>query len=356
MKTKTLLSFFFYFGCCALLLAQQDLLDDKNVSWIAEWTTDYNLLDIPEDDAAFMGRSPLATYIVEKMYQAPNAIGFAKGYDAVSPFWKLLLIDWLQYYDLGNAYQDADLSEKVTPDFYQQKLVSLDTVVTFDPLTYFEQLTVVRNEVAPASLVGLRLRHCLYLDQDEVLKYRLLAWTPLLMEEDDLGQPQGVVPTFWFPATEATDPDKLRSSPDVALVVEAKQRNQQLALKKRDDLRGVFDPLSFFSQVFNDTSIPLYSTDGSYYPIAKQERTFLIEGSVDTVTTFSPDTYQEVVQVIKNRPYVESIEEIRLVLRWFWDARSRKLYYEFVGYAPVQSVRDSEGMFKYYRPLVYIKS
>ncbi|MCB9282954.1 MAG: hypothetical protein H6563_02685 [Lewinellaceae bacterium] len=76
---------------------------------------------------------------------------------------------------------------------------------------------------------------------------------------------------------------------------------------------------------------------------------------MDTVITFNVETYEERIQIIRRPELPKSLVSVRFVVRWFYDDRLRRLYYEPVGLAPMAKVNDDEGNFLYSKPTFYWK-
>lgn len=69
--------------------------------------------------------------------------------------------------------------------------------------------------------------------------------------------------------------------------------------------------------------------------------------------TFDPETYEEKI-TIKPRNCIGQIEKIRFVQNWYYDERRGRLYVRLVGIAPLAAIRDSDGNFRYFKPLYYL--
>ena len=79
-----------------------------------------------------------------------------------------------------------------------------------------------------------------------------------------------------------------------------------------------------------------------------------IGSSVDTVTTFDPETYEEQIQIVSNDLNPEDVKRFRLKEIWFFDQESSTLQVRIMGIAPLLDERDENGNFKYERPLFWV--
>jgi len=76
---------------------------------------------------------------------------------------------------------------------------NIDTVITFDPETYEEQVQIVRNDLNPEDVKQFRLKEVWFFDENESkLKVRILGIAPLIDVKDDNGNYRFTKPMFWI--------------------------------------------------------------------------------------------------------------------------------------------------------------
>ena len=94
--------------------------------------------------------------------------------------------------------EDDKFSIPLTPDEVASKGASIDTVITFDPETYEEQIQVVRNELNPEDIKRFRLKEIWFFDQESsTMQVRILGIAPLYDVTDDNGNFLYENPMFW---------------------------------------------------------------------------------------------------------------------------------------------------------------
>ena len=76
--------------------------------------------------------------------------------------------------------------------------------------------------------------------------------------------------------------------------------------------------------------------------------------SVDTVTTFDPETYEETIQVVRNELNPEDIKRFRIKEVWFFDEETSTLQVRILGIAALQDVKDDNGNFLYELPMFWV--
>jgi gliding motility associated protien GldN len=94
--------------------------------------------------------------------------------------------------------EDDEFSSPLTPTEVAAKSASIDTVITFDPETYEEQLQVVRNELNPDDVKRYRIKEVWFFDKESsTLNVRILGIAPLIDVNDDSGNFLYENPLFW---------------------------------------------------------------------------------------------------------------------------------------------------------------
>ncbi len=103
-------------------------------------------------------------------------------------------------------------------------------------------------------------------------------------------------------------------------------------------------------------NITAYSTDDDKftYPLTPDE-VAAQSASQDTIITFDPDTYEEVVKIVRNDINYEDVKRFRVKEVWFFDEESSKLGVRILGIAPLLDVKDKNtGVFIREQPMFWI--
>ena len=75
---------------------------------------------------------------------------------------------------------------------------SVDTVITFDPETYEENIAVVRNDLNPEDVKRYRVKEIWFFDEESsTVQVRILGIAPLKDVTDDNGNFRYEQPMFW---------------------------------------------------------------------------------------------------------------------------------------------------------------
>jgi gliding motility associated protien GldN len=103
-------------------------------------------------------------------------------------------------------------------------------------------------------------------------------------------------------------------------------------------------------------NITAYSTDDDKftYPLTPDE-VAAQSASQDTIITFDPDTYEEVVKIVRNDINYEDVKRFRVKEVWFFDEESSRLGVRILGIAPLLDVKDKNtGVFIREQPMFWI--
>ncbi|MEM1322101.1 MAG: gliding motility protein GldN [Bacteroidota bacterium] len=94
--------------------------------------------------------------------------------------------------------EDDKFSNKLQPGEVASMGATVDTVITFDPETYEEQIQVVRNELNPEDVKRFRVKEVWFFDEEtSTLQVRILGIAPLIDVKDDNGNFRYEKPMFW---------------------------------------------------------------------------------------------------------------------------------------------------------------
>ncbi|MEM1217726.1 MAG: gliding motility protein GldN [Bacteroidota bacterium] len=102
--------------------------------------------------------------------------------------------------------EDDKFTMPLTPGEVASKGASIDTVITFDPETYEEQIQVVRNELNPEDVKRFRVKEIWFFDEEtSTLQVRILGIAPMIDVTDENGNFLYEQPMFWVYYPEARE-------------------------------------------------------------------------------------------------------------------------------------------------------
>ncbi|MEO1437772.1 MAG: hypothetical protein AAFV80_19690, partial [Bacteroidota bacterium] len=238
--------------------------------------------------------------------------------------------------------------ELLTPTEVESKLcIIADSIVSFNPSTYEKQITFVRyytGEIITSYLVKQRW---IYDKSTHNLSTEVLGMTPLLNYENEKRA------LFWIPfdqkskALDINDKDQIWVKYNVHPI----QFNESELLSGDE-----FDTLKrlMIEAVKGKEIIPYKGFYNEYEKLEEDDWRIFLEGSVDTIITFHPETYKEQLNVVQNLPIeLKEIAFLRTTQFWYFDQKRMTLNAKVVDWAPY--VQVTSGYSKYYKPLFKIK-
>jgi len=331
----------FFFLVPALLPAQSDFLKNPDILRAAEIEQDW-VVDIPSLETEW--EEGITTL---KLLRTENNAGYWS-----SPYLAELVFEAMTS---GKLPVFKDPACTIPVDFLEMISAFKDTVSTFDPETYEEKTQVYYYEPNPLyDFKAWRLRQILAYHKDATWSTSVEAIAPLFLIKNKEGDSLGVRPLCWF------RPDNKRQKLTSNNIVWAKQcinkqPKTQVPANPTHPVKitpGFQNPVPhLLGMLENDMKKTFYDT-WSNKPLSVSERKSML-AKTDTVVTFDPETYEEKVQVVRNELNPDNIRHLRLVQTWYWDERRHRLSICLDAVAPVIEVLDSQGNFRFLRPLFY---
>lgn len=94
--------------------------------------------------------------------------------------------------------EDDKFTAPLTPQEVASKGASIDTIITFDPETYEEQIQIVTNDLNPDDVKRYRIKEIWFFDKESsTLQVRILGIAPIIDVTDDNGNWLYEQPVFW---------------------------------------------------------------------------------------------------------------------------------------------------------------
>ena len=120
------------------------------------------------------------------------------------PFFTILMDGAINEEITVYSTEDDKFTAPLTPDEVASMGATVDTVITFDPETYEEQIQVVRNDLNPEDVKRFRIKEIWFFDEESsTLQVRILGIAPLIDVKDENGNFRYEKPMFWVYYPEA---------------------------------------------------------------------------------------------------------------------------------------------------------
>lgn len=339
-----------FFGLLSPTLAQYaDLLSDRNISWVAEYTADFTLSPLNAESIYYDSGSDMDNELnVMQLRDAPQANGLFNQ-QALEQFFSKQMLDAI---GAGNylLYEDEQLEIPISTDKIAGYLTRVDTVAGPDPETYDDPgYVIVSNKLSPGDVKSFKVRQVFFYNKTEkTFGSRILAMAPVIYVYNPAGF-SGIKILFWVKIETPKNTLKVMP-PDVQYAFETKMKGnapgaQDFILKK-----GRMD---FLSLIVNEVTRPSHAIlNRDFIPIDPAKLQEYVQ-STDTITTYNPETFEEQIQIVQSNA-IKDVNQIGFVQHWFFDDRKKLLFNRIVAVAPLITVNDPEGNFQYTKPLFYM--
>ncbi len=346
------------FSLLPLLLAAQyeRILNDPDVIWAAEIDLRFDLENYGPDSLRVSEAYLLKKRSTDTGRPYPTEPGFGqKIFEAVrAGHWEA----W--------AWEPGDSLRLLAQAEAVGRLVERDTATIVDCETGLTRNVSIENDFNPEDVVALRARQLLFFSQKTgEFDVYTLAIAPVVRKYIRYGLPtEGVeaktwlwdyVP-FWL-KTPPYSPKKHRKKPslddpNISLAYRMKTVRNSLELDSLQPMKDFRHPVMqrLLDRAKADADFKIEDSDGEPLDRAARQSFFF---ETDTVVTFDPETYEEVLKVVNKDVNAEACPRLRLLQDWFWDDRSHRLVVRLHAFAPLREHYDSEGYFRFESPLFW---
>ena len=241
------------------------------------------------------------------------------------------------------AYSIVEKS-KLTVSEIKGMVSSIDTVISFNPVTFEERVHIVES-VSNLTDCGCYKIEQLWSKNGQQITASIIGITPIISRED--GNEQEL---FWIPVNQI-EIENLINNPSISWV---KMNSEYMPNEKSFQLKKAIwdDPKNNKTPIYEYHSNPLPYKE-------KLEDTFitkyLLNPSKDTVVTFNPETLVEKMSIYENEPTeYEDVKYLKIHQIFYIDDITKSIGSKLIGLSPVIEVKNAEDNVKYTQPLYQI--
>lgn len=331
------------------------LQKDPNILWIGEtmvdYTPDYSSPEASKQLVESMKELGLPTKNIVKILKLQ-----LQDLDAYRGSFHRLNYKMYSNTDAMVCYEDAALTKKYTVEALRNKNHIVDTILTFDPQTFEEIVQVVVSDADPNQIMAFRVKQLIYYDQKAAtLKTIPLAIAPMVKTYEGKSKIASLSPAFWFQPLYFDQLPNLNSTE----ISYAKRTYRTLSDDAIKILKGKLTLGEVLETMVEDLKKNAatkhvgyaYSSDG-HVSFSKEEIESM-GNSVDTIITFDPVTFDEIIQVVHHSLDAKKMKKVRLLQDWVWNEETKQLGIRFVGFAPIVDRVDDNNNFLNSGPLFY---
>jgi len=338
----------------------EQILDNADISWAAETYTLY----APNLNTYQVKRTEMETrYSIEgrnvpeiiKLQNSSHTHSF--GQNPTSLAAKLLSLDPNSI----KAYKDADLQEQYDLAAFNNitKKHHIDTIITFDPNTFKEVTKVFVRELSPHDIHTFKVKQVIhYNEKTGQLGVTPTAIAPVENVYDRNGQLVASVPLFWLSIKVFSEQMDLNSH-DITWVKRIARTIDQKDLKviKGNQTIGeIFGKMIEFGGKNAEKTAFYHTFSSRSLQAMTADEVRNMGNSIDTIITFDPNTFDEIVQVVHNQVDPTTISQMRVVQEWVFDRSTQTISIALLLYAPIIKRYDDAGNFLNSGPMFYRKA
>ncbi|MCC6458988.1 MAG: hypothetical protein IT260_00865 [Saprospiraceae bacterium] len=332
------------------------ILNDPDVIWAAEVTLDFVVEPefIPIDSGVFYEQYNLSVPL--KLQNANAATPDEEGVLLASK-----LMAWCRDPDLP-AYAAPEDPLPLADTLRQARLRAVssdnDSITVLDPVTLMAHNKAIDSYLDPRSIHLVRVRQLLYYrESSDEFEVFTAALAPVFQKQYHFCSNCGYYfAPFWFKMPPFAKQKKQKpprlDDPGISWARRLTTRENLPALDSLPPMKDFKRPVmqQWLKRLKTDPNYAVVDDDGQ--PLSGPERENLLV-TIDSVPTFDPETYEEVIQVVREERLAKDLMQIKLVQDWWYDDKRRQLSVRLHAFGLLVDVTDEEGNLRYKRVLCW---
>jgi hypothetical protein len=325
-------------------ISRQSLLADPNILWVGEGQSTI-LLDASThnfEDDQFLKTVGIewgaACATIKLVDNAP--LGSYPTNELIGSFMNKFLSP--SFWQKTPVYEDPACTKQVANP--KQKLTRIEKI--FDPETF--NITETTVAISPEAFKSYRIQHLVYFDQKTNAFGNLV--TAIAPVYDDNGKKQAL---FWI-RMENLPTSKNLQAPEITLAKRSTSNFIPAQLKTLKSTKSITQCLDLNMETIrkNPQVADVRKTTGNLEKLSLQE-TAKLGFYRDTIATFDPKTFVEVLSYVDGKIEAKDLQRIRFLQEWYWDETQQKLSTYSLFYAPVVERTDDNGNFLNRSPIFW---
>jgi hypothetical protein len=335
-----------------------DLLDKSEITWAAEVYTDY---------------APNVTYFWMNGKKIKAKYGISNNAFVTLKIQQELNNAPLRMHPITLANQVLKMEPDSKATFFKNSTLK-------EPLSYAEYQKITQettfdttfiSQADGTSIVGhiitrkvhfdgvslFRVKQILhYNEKTNELVLTPVSIAPIFCVHDKEGNLVGTSPLFWMPIKDLNQEIDL-NSPAVnwaKRMTRSIDTDEVTVIKGKRTLAEILNTMSIRYTQEPELS-KLYHTYGKMLPMNSEDIKGM-KNSIDTVITFHPETFEEIVSIIETTITPKTMHEIRIIQDWVWNAETQSINIKLVAFAPILKRYDNKNNFICSIPFFYKKA
>lgn len=320
----------------------EDLMRDKNITWIAESYNDFLTDYVAEEQ---IGKKISKARLLK--FCNPTESDIDEEFTLQGFILELAKADKLP------IYKDDQCTQPIS---YAMASRDIDTVT--ESKIYEWRCNLGTGQVFAESLMFFRAHQVLYYDSVNIqFGLRILAIAPMRIQRNQMAETMAWKPLFWM---KVTDLKEKRNLSDESVTWAKRMTLIDGVALKADSvkiLKQTSDNMPLIhlcKEVLTNPEIPFYKADDApirtTYNMDERKNLFIQRDSTFTIDRV---TYADKVDVSVHEIKEEDMKELRIVQNWYWDDKKQQLEIWLSAVGPLIDMKTEAGEFLFKRPLFY---
>ncbi len=345
MKTLKILLFLPLSIFCLKMSAQiDDLLRNKDITWVAEVYNDFQTSSIGFEKS---GRNMNDVTLLKFLNKKEVSLG-------ETAFLQTLIVNAVVEERIP-CYKDDDCkikNIKWRPNF-------IDTILQIDPTTYEEKVKVVNSCFYVMDILFFRAHQIIYYDVKKAqFGIQTLAVAPMVVDYHYKDDFRGWKPLFWI---KVTDLSKKRELTDNDITWAAQMNLNTGFDTSPDSIKilkniGENEPFSSLFQTFsNNPKISFYKegvVSKEKWTMPEREGYLMAKDTMMDIDAYDNEHVYK-IKIVENETKAKDIHRLGLIQNWYWNDKKQRLEICLIATAPMKDIKNEIGEFLYRNPLFY---
>ncbi|HLP92708.1 MAG TPA: hypothetical protein VK168_01660 [Saprospiraceae bacterium] len=314
------------------VFAQSAILENPDIVWAAYITQDWEM------------EHPLEKEWDAGVITIKNMPKHSAGLQYSTPIFTELLFEAIESHKL-EVFDEPDCKTPITMDSMVSKMYGSgeNWVVTFDPVTYEEQIVICKSEIFfDRDFTGWRTHSILYYNSKlAAWGVEVMAMAPLMKSYVKSYENPEIIPLFWFKPINR--PRNIGNKEITWAKKTFSGATEQTTIFLAPDslvkvTPGFEHPYQHYVEAFANKRRSVFYDSRMEHKLSMADRKNMLVNR-DSLLEFDPETYETYTVIIPPKVKSENVTQLRLVQIWAWDAEKSRLYIWLDAVAPLY-IRD----------------
>ena len=319
-----------------------DLLQNSKISWVAEYTTDYEL------NPAYNTKLETEANLLElnKLVNTKQRFGLYPDSEVNIPYYFSQQIHAGIKSGAFDCFADAELSRALSAE-------QIAACFHWKDSSEADQGFIAENEYGTETFVTFRVRQVFYYNSSKrQFGLRLLAFAPIPWTSDSEGYLIEHPPLLWIKPKALTKKQQKKLPKQANYILQTRTMENSPSVDQMTVVKGQLELKAWATAEVERPSHRTYSSNG-FEPMNSAALKNLVY-TADTLTALNDQGQSVIDRIIQNNA-INQVEKIRFVQNWYFNEQQQLFDCQLAAVAPMVTIIAAGGLFQFDKPLFYIK-